>query len=239
MYVGKKARGMWSQLLQTLQILPNQKPSIISPGDSCGCADGWSLYTYWQKLDFHGNTRLCHQGVMNQKCHRPLYFCKPLSSHWRWNLTMTLFLLDKRVEKVVYYFSQPSFLSRVQNDYKVKVILARTKGKRNLSYSWSGAGKELPNLSLRNFLPEEELGSCFSSSASSILLSPQRKVISYYIRRCFLQLKWKYSVASKYLCCKISFGYSYSWKKLVLKEKHLTWVQYMLWRGRGYRKKNP
>lgn len=137
---------------------------------------------------------------LNQKCLKPLYHYKPLSSHCGWNLTLTLlFPPGQESRKVVYYFSQPWFLCRVQNACKVWDLLVRAKSKRNLR-----AGVELEKdyqiflwglfIWGRAWLPV--LG-----SASSNLLSLQCNVISYYIGRCFLQLKWEYSVASEYFYC--------------------------------------
>lgn len=107
MYVGKKARGMESKLLQTLQILPSQRPSALSSGDSCGCVDGWSLHTYWQQSHFHANTRLYHQGVTETRsapthCAVVSHCLATAGGILPWHC---YFLLDRWVAKVVYFFS--------------------------------------------------------------------------------------------------------------------------------------
>lgn len=96
------------------------------------------------------------------------------------------------------------------------------------------------------FLPWEcfrhESSSCSMYVGKRAQFSLQCEVISYYIGTCLLWLEQEYSVFAN-ICivrgCQVSFSYSHTWKKLVLREKHLTWIQGVLWRGHGCRKKNP
>lgn len=109
---------------------------------------------------------------LNQKCLKPLHHYKPLSSHCGWNLTLTLlFPPGQESTKVVYYFSQPWFLCRVQNDCKVWDLLVRAKSKRNLR-----AGVELEKdyqIFLWGFFHlGKSLAACFRLSFKQSLVPP-------------------------------------------------------------------
>lgn len=119
-----------------------------------------------KKLDFHGNTRFCHQSVIQPKMPQTIVQAclATVDGVLPW---YGYFLLGKRVVNAICYFSQPWYPCRLQIDSKGYYLLIWTEKNNNKNLGVTGGvglEKDDQVLLWGSFGPGKSLADCFRTS---------------------------------------------------------------------------